>query len=165
MTHTPPPASTPKGTNAPPEKQARAEKDRAYRQAYWADYKKKRRRVHGTLSPAEHAEIARVAEAAGRPIWTQIWAESQAYRAQAFLPNEDIERQIETLHVELRRIGNNLNQLAKTGNIFGRLRRPSAVMKQVEALEQTVAVFTSRPWGRSPKAPDQAPPSSKPNRR
>lgn len=126
---------------------AQAQRERRYRRAYWAEYRKRKKRIFGTLDPTEHQAIEVIAGAHGRSVWAQIWAESCAYRQQAYVPTTEIEQHIETLHAELRCIGVNLNQLAKTGNIFGRLKRPTEIAARLEELEQAVADFTAKPWG------------------
>lgn len=122
---------------------------RAYARAYWAEYKQRVKRVHGTLSPRDYAMIQRLAQDNGRTVWGQIWAESEAYRTGGAVHGAEVEAKVDALHAELRRIGNNLNQLAKTGNIFGRLKRPGEVAARLEELEQAVADFVARPLGDS----------------
>ena len=147
MTHSP--AADPPKT--------RKDKSRAYHKTYWAAYRQRVRRIHGTLSPRDYAMISDIAARNGRTVWGQIWAESEAYRAGGHVPGAELEARIGQLHAELRRIGNNLNQLARTGNIFGRLKRPGEVAARLEELEQAVADFVARPLGvRAGGSPENA---------
>jgi len=114
-----------------------------YRRGYWQEYAKKVKRVFGTLTPEDHAEAKERAEANGRSIWGQIWAEACAYRAEQVLPTP--------LIAELRRIGNNINQLAKLGHIEARKHGSIAprnddhigqeTLRQFSRLESVVARF------------------------
>ena len=89
----------------------------AYNRTYWQDYAKRHKRVFGTLSLAEHSEVKHIADQNHRTVWQQICAESQAYRAGTTVPTQTIEDGQQALLMEMRRIGNNLNQLAKLGHI------------------------------------------------
>lgn len=134
-----------------PEPEAKAEAEREerrtrYRRDYWQRYKAKHPRIYGTLTQGEYAEIKAIAKANGRSVWEQIWLESQAYRQKKYLPSEALKEEIGQLYAELRRIGNNLNQIARRGNVFGRLSKPGAAVEQVEKLEEAIARFVSRPW-------------------
>ena len=92
----------------------------AYNRTYWQDYAKRHKRVFGNLTLADYSEAKKVADQNDRTVWQQIWAESQAYRAGATVPTEALEEGQQALLIELRRIGNNLNQLAKLGHIRAR---------------------------------------------
>ena len=92
-------------------------KQRAYARDYWQSYTKRVRRVFGTLSPAEYNTIRQIAEVNDRTVWQQIWLESQAYRSGNTVPSTIVENQQQALLIELRRIGNNINQLAQMGHI------------------------------------------------
>lgn len=152
-----------------PEPEAKLEAEREerlakYRRDYWQRYKAKHPRVYGTLTESEHAEIKAIAKANGRSVWEQIWLESCAYRQKKYVPSEALKDEIGQLYAELRRIGNNLNQIARRGNIFGRLSNSGATAEYVEQLENAVARFVSRPWRISDpqgRKPEWAPPGRK----
>ena len=134
-----------------PEDEARREAEKearqvAYRRRYWQQYKQEHRRVYGTVTPEEYEAVRALALASGRSVWEQIWSESCAYRAQTYLPPEAILTEIRRLYAELRRIGNNLNQIAHHSNIFQRVAAPKQVGVQLDALEQAIARFVSKPW-------------------
>jgi len=134
-----------------PEDEAKLDAEReahlvAYRRKYWQHYKAKHKRVYGTLKKSEFTEIKAVADYNGRSVWEQIWRESCTYRSQTFLPTTKLNSQIETLYAELRRIGNNLNQIARNHN-SGKVTDPYLVQtsQQIAELEEAVSEFVSRP--------------------
>jgi len=98
------------------EKEKEAERAE-YRRKYWQEYSKKVRRVFGVLSQQDHANVKARADEHDRSVWAQIWAEANAYRAGERDPSPEVTANQEQLIAELRRIGNNLNQLAKLGHI------------------------------------------------
>lgn len=80
----------------------------------------------------------------------QVWAEAQAYENQCNLATGEIAALQQELVNELRRIGNNLNQLARLGHIHNRkhgvLSMPDSgiaaqTMRQLAELEEAVAKF------------------------
>ncbi|PCH72290.1 MAG: hypothetical protein COC12_06395 [Rhodobacteraceae bacterium] len=134
------------------EREKAKEADRAaYRRQYWQGYAKRVKRVFGSLTPEEYRATKDRAEEAGRSVWGQIWAEACAYRAGTVLATEEIADQQRQLIAELRRIGNNLNQLARLGHIRARKQGAQAApdqdqigteaLQQFEALEAVVAKF------------------------
>ncbi len=126
---------------------SRNEKMTAYRRQYWRRFRAEgKRRVYGTLSQEEHAEIAARAKQEGRAVFAQIWAESCSYRKGTYLPSQAIQKQISSLYGALRQIGNNINQIAKDKHVFGRIRRPDQVMAELARLEDAIAAFVARPW-------------------
>ena len=127
----------------------RLERETRYRRDYWQKYKDTHKRVFGTLTKAQHAQIKAVADANDRPVWTQIWAESCAYRKAEFLPSPEIMARQDRLIAELRRIGNNLNQLAAQGHVQNIPDGTRAVASQMLALEQQIQDFTRQPWVKS----------------
>ena len=103
------------------EREKRKEAERAaYRRKYWQGYTKRVKRVFGTITLQEYEELQKRAEAGGRSVWGQVWAESCAYRDETIVPTQEIAEQQRLLISELRRIGNNINQLAKIGHIEAR---------------------------------------------
>jgi len=126
--------------------QDRAARETAYRRRYWQKYKETHVRVFGTLTKAEHAQIKAAAEANNRPVWTQIWAESKAYRKAGFLPTPEILARQDRMIAEMRRIGNNLNQLARLGHQRQLGNAAASIEAEMEALEQAILDFTSQPW-------------------
>lgn len=125
----------------------REEKRRQSRTAYWRRFRETgKRRIYGTLSAQEYRDIKAVASRHGRSVFAQIWTESLAYRQQRFVPTKEIEAQVVALYVLLRRIANSVNQLARERNIFGKLKRPAAVLEELARLEQAVADFVAQPW-------------------
>jgi wobble nucleotide-excising tRNase len=69
-----------------------------------------------TLNPEEYAEFEARAREGKRKVWQQIVAEAQAYAIGRELPSTDTETEIRHLRSELRRIGNNINQIARQMN-------------------------------------------------
>ncbi len=126
--------------------QERAARETAYRRRYWQKYKETHVRVFGTLTRSEHAQIKAVAEANDRPVWTQIWAESKAYRKAEFLPTPEIMARQDRMIAEMRRIGNNLNQLARLGHQRQLPNGTASIEAEMEALEQAILGFTRQPW-------------------
>lgn len=134
------------------ERDKAAEADRAqYRRKYWQDYTKRVKRIFGTVTRAEYEAAKQRANEAGRSVWGQVWAEATAYREQTLVPTIEIADQQRELIAELRRIGNNINQLAKLGHVHARKHgglgaQPSnpigtEAMRQFEKLEAKVARF------------------------
>lgn len=133
------------------EREKAEEAERAsYRRTYWQGYAKKVKRIFGTVTPDEHDAVKQRAEDAGRSVWGQVWAESQAYSAERTLATGEIAEQQRALVSELRRIGNNLNQLARLGHIRNRKHGLTSknddalgdeAMKQLALLEDVVTKF------------------------
>jgi len=122
----------------------------AYRRQYWQGYAKKIKRIFGTVTPAEYEEVKSRADEAERSVWGQVWAEAQAYHHGRKLASGEIADQQRQLIGELRRIGNNLNQLARLGHIQNRKLggiNPSDdaiatdAMQQLAKLEEVVNKF------------------------
>ncbi len=125
----------------------RRKKEQQYRKEYWFRFRAAgKKRIYGTLSAQEFRTIKAIAARHGRNVFAQIWAESCAYRNQRFVPTKDIEAQIGALYVALRRIGTNVNQIARQTHMVGRLKRPAAVMEELARLEAAIAAFVSQPW-------------------
>jgi len=122
----------------------RTEQKRLYRQRYWERFQKTRKRVYGTLTSEEYAEIELRAEEAGRAVWTQIHAEAKAYAKGEFLPSKDLDEQIMELIVQLRRIGNNVNQITREFNTTGNLDQPDFVRRLAE-METLIKDFVKKP--------------------
>ena len=122
-----------------------------YRRKYWQGYAKRVKRIFGTVTRAEYDAAKQRADEAGRSVWGQVWAEATAYREQTLVPTSEIADQQRELIAELRRIGNNINQLAKLGHVQARKHgglgaQPSnpigtEAMRQFEKLEAKVARF------------------------
>jgi len=105
-------------SDATHEREKAEEAERAeYRRSYWQGYAKKVKRIFGTVTPAEYEAVKQRADEAGRSVWGQVWAEAQAYRKGIVLASGEVAEQKRELVIELRRIGNNLNQLARLGHI------------------------------------------------
>ena len=133
------------------EREKAEEAERAdYRRTYWQGYAKKVKRIFGTVTPAEYEAVKQRADEAGRSVWGQVWAEAQAYRQGVVLASGKVAEQQRELVIELRRVGNNLNQLARLGHIDqrkqGDLARPNANITsqahaQLAKLEAVVTKF------------------------
>ncbi|WP_413208420.1 MobC family plasmid mobilization relaxosome protein [Rhodospirillum sp. A1_3_36] len=125
----------------------RAENMRRYRKDYWERFRQTRRRVYGTLTAEEHARAEQRAKDAGRSVWAQIHAEAEAYARGEYLPSKNVEEGIGDLIVQLRRIGNNINQIARavqgTGEFDGDI-----LLDRLAELEDHIRAFTEKPWGR-----------------
>lgn len=124
----------------------RTEQKRLYRQRYWERFSETRKRVYGTLTKEEYAEIERRAEEAGRAVWTQIHAEAEAYARGEYLPPKEIEQRISELIVQLRRIGNNLNQITRELYTDGDFHQPDFI-RGLDELEALIRAFVKTPWG------------------
>lgn len=93
------------------------EKRTQYRRQYWQRYSKRIKRVFGSLTPNEYEAVSERAEAHGKKVFEQIWAESLAYCDGRILPTVELAEQQHILIQELRKIGNNINQLARLGHV------------------------------------------------
>lgn len=131
------------------EKAEEAERS-AYRRTYWQRYAKKVKRIFGTVTPAEYEAVKQRADEAGRSVWGQVWAEAQAYHHGRSLASGEVADQQRQLITELRRIGNNLNQLARLGHIQNRKHGgiktsddaiTAEAMQQLAKLEAVVTKF------------------------
>lgn len=104
-----------------PEQQAqqtqKAEALTQYRRKYWQGYKKKIRRIFGTLSIAEYQFWKIRADHNRRPVWQEVYSSACAYVQRRALPTAEIIKEQEKLRAELLRIGNNLNQAVRLGHI------------------------------------------------
>ena len=134
------------------ERDKAVEVDRAnYRRKYWQGYAKRVKRIFGTVSCADYQAAKERAEDAGRSVWGQVWAEAAAYRSQTVLASGEIAEQQRELVVEMRRIGNNINQLTRLGHIQARKHNSlvatgndqigSETFRQFQKLEAVVAKF------------------------
>ena len=122
-----------------------------YWRNYWQGYAKRVKRIFGTVTRVEYDAAKGRADAAGRFVWGQVWAEATAYREQSLVPTSEVADQQRELTTALRRIGNNINQLAKLGHIQARKhgglgvlgddRIGTEAMRQFEKLETKVARF------------------------
>lgn len=119
-----------------------------YRRQYWQRYKTRHKRVYGTLTPEEFAELKALANANGRSIWQEIWQQSKAYRNKTYLPSETIQCQIEQLYGELRQVNNQLNRICQQNKLVGKVLAPKRITEQIKTLEQRIDQFTSKPWGK-----------------
>jgi len=128
---------------------SRPEKMRAYRRDYWDRFKQTRKRVYGTLTTEQYAEVERRADEAGRAVWTQIHAEAEAYARGEYLPPKNVEEQFSELIAQLRRVGNNVNQIAKAVNTDGSFDAEDYV-RNLEELEVLIQDFLKRPWAKPP---------------
>ncbi len=113
-----------------------------YNRQYWQRYKQRRRRVYGTLTPKQYQTLESRAKVAGRGVFQQLWQESQAYQQQRYLPSTTVERLHQELINQLRRIGNNVNQIAKHTNSFRRMVTQRQVFEQLQNLENLLKDFT-----------------------
>lgn len=122
-----------------------------YRRTYWQGYANRVKRIFGTVTRAEYEAAKQRADDAGRSVWGQVWAEATAYREERILATGEIADQQRELIGELRRIGNNINQLARLGHVQERKHgglggansNPIAVeaMRQLERLEAKITLF------------------------
>lgn len=129
----------------------KAKKLTQYRRDYWQGYKARVRRVYGTICPGEYEAIKSIAAQNETSVWQQLISDARAYRAGVVLAPKDILLAQDNLVGELRRIGNNINQLAKLGHIqaskTGGLKCIDSdqigreCLAQFERLEKSVARF------------------------
>ena len=133
----------------------RDERMRRYRQRYWERFRETRKRVYGTLTTEEYAAFEQRAQAAGRAVWAQIQAEAEAYAWDEYLPPREIEGRITELIVQLRRIGNNVNQITHALHRDGTFRERDFLLR-LEELERLIRHFVRQPW-RDPASDDATP--------
>ena len=138
----------------PPPEDNRIEKMRAYRRAYWERFHETRRRIYGTVPKAEYDALEARARAGGRSVWEQLHHESQGYNRGEYVPPEEVTKNIEALLVQLRRIGNNINQIAIETHLHGKLKRIDTMAQCLEEVEDAVRDFTKKPWGKPPTNAD-----------
>ena len=127
------------------------------RKRYQDRVRKTHKRVYGTLTNDEYAQFQQRAEEARRAVWTQIQKEAEAYARGEYLPPQQAENRIAELVLQLRRIGNNLNQIARQLNTNGEFENPE-FLQQFRELENAFHNFMKQPWG-TPPPDDEAPPS------
>jgi len=120
---------------------------RDYQHQYWQNYRQKNRRVYGAISEKDYQLIKYLADQNDRGVWTQIWLESCAYRKGERLLSQRTEDELRSLKIEIRRIGTNINQIAKHSNGLKKLLQDRQLLKNLEALENqlenAVRSFTS----------------------
>ncbi len=133
----------------------RRQEKRQYHHEYWRQYKKTRRRVTGTLTETEYTEIEQRANEAGRAVWTQIHAEAAAYARGEYLPTKEIDLRISELIMQFRRLGNNINQIARELNTDGGFDQPEFV-QNLEELETLIRAFVKMPWGDIDREPPES---------
>jgi|GEM_PF-1634845 len=129
----------------------KAHKLTQYRREYWQGYKGRVRRVYGTMTPAEFAALKSVADHNQNSVWKQLLSDARAYRAGVVIAPTDILLAQDNLVGELRRIGNNINQLAKLGHIHAKKtggidasvddKIGQECLRQFERLERAVLKF------------------------
>ncbi len=145
-----------KETPPPPhDDDERRQEKRQYHHEYWRQYKKTRRRVTGTLTETEYTEIEQRANEAGRAVWTQIHAEAAAYARGEYLPTKEIDLRISELIMQFRRLGNNINQIARELNTDGGFDQPEFV-QNLEELETLIRAFVKMPWGDIDREPPES---------
>ena len=105
---------------------ARKDKMREYRNRYWQEFQKTRKRIFGTVSNEEYEAVKAKAERIGQSAWQVVF---DGYRRDnennidtAELPKLNSELQeerieaIRELTVQMIRIGSNINQIARATN-------------------------------------------------
>lgn len=112
------------------------ERQRIARKKYWEQFRASHKRVYGSLTHGDYDQMSQHASEHGRSLWHQIWFESCAYRKQEYLPSEDLKKEVATLCAEIRRIGNNLNQIAYHSNRFGKVLAERHALAHLEHLEK-----------------------------
>lgn len=113
---------------------AEARSSTAQQQA-WQRFAAKHKRIYGSLPRDQYHQILAHAEAQGRTPFQQIWLESCAYRNHGYVPSEAVLAELSALSAEVRRIGNNLNQLAYQSNRFGRFLAEKQAKQNLQMLE------------------------------
>lgn len=96
------------------ERQARNRYMRDYMRAYRK--RQERKSLTLTLSPARHRRLKRAAARSGRPLAAFIPEAAEAYLEKRYLVPADIQARLALAVTEIRRIGNNINQLAHHAN-------------------------------------------------
>ena len=115
-----------------------AESRKAYKADYWQQFKKRHKRVYGTLTHKQYSEVKARADRHDRSVWQQIWQESSAYQRQEFLPTSAIERELVALKVQLRKVGTLINQIAHHSNRFKRLVGERQIIGHLRQLEKYI---------------------------
>lgn len=110
----------------------------AYMRAYMPVYRQRRRRVTLTLYPERHDRFAAHAKTHGRPLATFLAEAAEAYLKQTPLLPSDTAERLAQATLEIRRIGTNINQIARHTNqknhaAIGDIRRCLALLQRLEA--------------------------------
>lgn len=116
-----------------------------YQKQYRKKYKTRKRQVSGYLSIKNFHDLEQRAKDGGRSKFQQLYQESQAYLNNHYLPNKvqlELQRQ---LIIEVRRIGNNINQQTKYINSFKKLVAQRQVFARLQELEQVINDFILNP--------------------
>ncbi len=137
----------------------REEQVRRARKKYAVRQKKTHKRVFGTMTNEQYAQFEQRAKLAHRAVWSQIHAEAEAYASGEYLPSKDINERIAKLIVQLRRIGNNLNQIARVLNTDAEFDQPEFV-QNLEDMETLIHAFVKMPWGKPTNTDDDEPSTS-----
>lgn len=143
-------------TVAPPTSKAELEAERlarrrAQKRRYWNEtFQKKKRRINGSMDVGEFKELQARAKQQGRSPWKQLLAESRAYRAGEYLPSEAVETELQALNVQCRKIGTNLNQMAKHSNKLRRLWSERPVQKELQSLLAEMRAVIATLWQQKP---------------
>ena len=130
---------------------SKAQKLTQYRRDYWQGYKSRVKRIYGTVTPSEYETLKSLSAANDKSIWEQLICDARAYRAGVMIAPKDVLLAQDNLIGELRRIGNNINQLARLGHVqakkSGGLQHPlddkigKEALRQFNRLEDAVTVF------------------------
>lgn len=134
--------------DTPPEEVAAIKAE--YRKQYLKEKKQQRRRTHTSITLSypnrEAGTLKQEATSYQMKLPEYLRQCIDAYRSQTFiLPNEE---QIRSLEIELKRIGNNINQIAKHLNRQQRNPHSSIelVRKELEAFDQKFSRIFRAPW-------------------
>jgi len=119
---------------------------REYMKAYRAEAREAGvRRVSATLTDAEHARLAKSAEAHDERITTHLKSLAMASLDRRYLVPPDTAQRLDELISILRGIGNNLNQLARHSNEMRYFLDTQEVRLQVRRMEESVKKFVTEP--------------------
>ena len=119
MTTVPYPAVTPK------QKMSKTE----YHRAYWQRYKTRKQRLSLALDHADFKALKHRADAYGLSPAQMLWQESQAYRAQKYLPPASVAKMIQELTSACRQVLYEISTHEKQKTRLGRF-QPFARLKQ-----------------------------------
>lgn len=127
------------------------------RKRYWRRFRQTRRRVYGSLTHEDYAALKARADAQGRHVWEQVWAESQAYVTRKAIPSHGIEAKLTDVTRTLRGAASNINQIARYSNRLRRVFSEKRIIERVQAMEQAVHDFTHKSRLFKDDLPDERP--------
>ena len=123
-------------------------KEKGQKARYMAEvYRKEHRYINCVLTLEEYDLLKNYAQASGQKPTVYLREAAFAYMGKRYLVPKDIEEQLKLLVVEIRKIGGNVNQVAKRANRMQKLMVWDAVRarERINQLEDRVKAFIRNP--------------------